>query len=1380
MTTNKERIELLEGGLGGVQEGMQRMEVGITDKIQRLEETIAKLSEAFLSSRGSPSHNNYQHEGSHRTNRDTGENIRPFSSKIAKLEFPRFSGDDPTKWLNRVDQFFEFQEIAADQKVRLASFHLEGEANQWWQWFRKAFAEGQGSISWETFEDEVRARFGPPDSEDFDEALSRVRQTGTLRDYQREFERLGNRVRGWTQKALVGTFMGGLKPEVADGIRMFKPQSVKEAISLAKMRDDQLARQRRFARPGALRASVPVSNTNPPKGSTQVAIKRLSWDEMQKRRAQGLCFNCNERFTPGHKCQAPQLMLLEGCIQEDETPEEMGGVNTTREISEIEEDDDGKEPGITLHALTGWTVPRTMRIKAIIGAHEVVALIDSGSTHNFISDRVAETLRLPVKPTTPFTVRVANGERLSCKGKYEKLMVNLQGNEFHLDFFSVPLNGLDMVLGIQWLETLGSVVCDWKKRTMDFIWEQQPKKLQGIEIPPIQDTTLQGFTKDFRQRHAVFALYFQLEGQQNNEELSSDMQALLEEYSVVFAAPTSLPPAREIDHIIPLKDGTEAINVRPYRYAYFQKTEIENQVQDMLNAGLIRPSTSPFSSPVLLVKKKDGTWRFCTDYRALNAATVKDRFPIPTVDDMLDELHGAAFFTKLDLKAGYHQIRVSTLDIPKTAFRTHNGHYEYLVMPFRLCNAPSTFQAIMNSIFRPYLRKFILVFFDDILIYSPTWEQHLEHVQLTLAILRQHQFYVKMSKCAFGKQELEYLGHIITHRGVKVDEKKIEAMVAWPRPSNITELRGFLGLTGYYRKFVQRYGLIARPLTNLLKKGKFQWNEEAEAAFLALKQAMTSTPTLAMPNFTEPFTIETDASGNGIGAVLTQHHRPIAYMSRALGITKQTWSIYAKEMLAIVEAIRLWRPYLLGRKFYIKTDQRSLKFFLDQRVSTPEQQKWVAKLLGYDYEIIFRPGRDNSAADALFRRQESPLLAALHFSDVDIWKQIREASKSDSYVQLLGKKAGDPPHGNLTWRDGLLLYKGKVVVPADHSLRAKLLYEVHDSKVGGHSGILRTYKRLQQQFYWPKMHKAVQEYVQKCEVCQRIKPETKAPAGLLQPLPIPAQVWEDITLDFIEGLPTSHGKDTILVVVDRLSKFAHFIPLTHPFTAKVVAEHFIEGVVKLHGMPRSIISDRDPIFISKFWQEFFKLSGSKLMLSSAYHPQTDGQTEVVNRCVEQYLRCFVHQWPRKWSTYLAWAEYWYNTTYHTSTNMTPYQALYGRLPPLIPAYPEGLSPVHEVDQTLLHRDELLHQLKTNLEISMNRMKQHADSKRRDIQFEVGDQVLLKLHPYRQQTVFKRAHQKIIQPLLWTLSYFGENRSSSIPPAIATYSSNSPRVPCLFA
>ena len=274
------------------------------------------------------------------------------------------------------------------------------------------------------------------------------------------------------------------------------------------------------------------------------------------------------------------------------------------------------------------------------------------------------------------------------------------------------------------------------------------------------------------------------------------------------------------------------------------------------------------------------------------------------------------------------------------------------------------------------------------------------------------------------------------------------------------------------------------------------------------------------------------------------------------------------------------------------------------------------------------------------------------------------------------------------------------------------------------------------------MHRSVEEYVKSCDICQKVKTETMAPAGLLQPLPVPCKVWDDISLDFVEGLLMSQGKDAIMVVVDRFSKSAHFLPLTHPFTAKTMADKFVEGVVKLHGMPISIISDRDPIFVSKFWQEFFKLSGTKMKLSSAYHPQTDGQTEVVNRCMEQYLRCFIHQWPHKWTSYLPWAEYWYNTTYHISAGMTPFQALYGRLPPAIPLYTEGISPVHAVDQQLLHRDVLLKQLKTNLEVSVNRMKQMTDRKSRDVSFEVGSLVLLKLHPYRQQTVFKRVHQKL--------------------------------------
>ena len=372
----------------------------------------------------------------------------------------------------------------------------------------------------------------------------------------------------------------------------------------------------------------------------------------------------------------------------------------------------------------------------------------------------------------------------------------------------------------------------------------------------------------------------------------------------------------------------------------------------------------------------------------------------------------------------------------------------------------------------------------------------------------------------------------------------------------------------------------------------------------------------------------------------------------------------------------------------------------------------------------------------------SPTLHAFSTSQVPIWDTLRVEIETDPYMQKVGKIASENPGAPYLWRNGLLYYKNRVIVPPQSALIRQLLHEFHDSNIGGHSGVLRTYKRLAQHFYWPSMYNKVKEYVSACQVCQQVKTESLSPAGLLQPLPIPCQVWDDVTMDFIEGLPPSHGKHVIMVVVDRLSKYAHFLALSHPYTAKTVADKFIEGVIKLHGMPQSIVSDRDPVFTSQFWQEFFKLSGTKLKMSSAYHPQTDGQSEVVNRCLEQYLRSFVHQQPRKWSDFLPWAELWYNTTYHASTKMTPFQALYGRLPPTIPHYPVGSCSIHEVDQQLTTRDTLLRQLKENLAAANNHNKQRVDRKRRDIEFQVGDLVYLRLHPYRQQSVFPRTHQKL--------------------------------------
>lgn len=349
---------------------------------------------------------------------------------------------------------------------------------------------------------------------------------------------------------------------------------------------------------------------------------------------------------------------------------------------------------------------------------------------------------------------------------------------------------------------------------------------------------------------------------------------------------------------------------------------------------MIQESTSPFSSPIILGKKKDGTWKICVDYRKLNDVTVKNKYPIPLIDELLDELKGACVFTKLDLRSGYHHIIVAEEDIYNTAFRTHRGLYEFKVMPFGLTNAPASFQALMNNVFKDQLRKSVLVFLNDILVYSQTFEAHLKHLEEVLQKMLEHQVFAKMSKCMFRQKQLEYLGHIISDQGVSTDPEKVTAMKEWPIPKTIKQLRGFLGLTGYYRRFIKSYGEISRPLTQLLKKGMFGGNNEATVAFNKLKATMISAPVLALPDYSLPFVVETDASGMGIGAVLMQKGKPLAFLRKGLTQKQQGMSTYEKELLALVMATHKWHTYLQGHHFVIKTDHQSLKYLLEQRLST--------------------------------------------------------------------------------------------------------------------------------------------------------------------------------------------------------------------------------------------------------------------------------------------------------------------------------------------------------------------------------------------------------------------------------------------------------------
>lgn len=452
----------------------------------------------------------------------------------------------------------------------------------------------------------------------------------------------------------------------------------------------------------------------------------------------------------------------------------------------------------------------------------------------------------------------------------------------------------------------------------------------------------------------------------------SEMQQLKQRYIKVFEEPKELPPHRGVfDHLIPLTPGAGRVNIKPYRYPIKQRYIIEQLIQEMLDKGIIQNNSSPFASPVVLVGKKDGSWRLCVDYKELNNRTVKNKYPIPVIDELIDELSGETVFSKMDLRVGYHQMRVKGEDVYKTAFKMHTGHYEFLVMPFGLTIAPASFQEWMSHIFKPLLRRGVLVFFEDILVYSMSFEEHYKHSEAVFELMQGNQMFAKDSKCAFAVSKIEYLGHFISKDGVQTDPTKLSAIESWPVPASVNEVRSFLGLAGYYRKFVRNYAVISKPLTESTQKGGFQWSDDAQVVFQQLKQALTTALVLAVPDFSKNFVIETDASKKGIGAVLMQDHHPMTFISRSLGPRWQNLSVYEKELLAIGFPVQKWEQYISSSHFIIRTDQKSLKWLLKQKISTPFHQFWLSKLIGYDYEIVYKSGVENVVADSFSRKEGS-------------------------------------------------------------------------------------------------------------------------------------------------------------------------------------------------------------------------------------------------------------------------------------------------------------------------------------------------------------------------------------------------------------------------
>ena len=694
---------------------------------------------------------------------------------------------------------------------------------------------------------------------------------------------------------------------------------------------------------------------------------------------------------------------------------------------------------------------------------------------------------------------------------------------------------------------------------------------------------------------------------------------------------------------------------------------------DMLTSGKIRPSKFSAGAPILFVPKKEGRGLcFCVDVRGLNKVTILNRYPLPLMNELRDRVRGAKIFTKLDLKFGYNLIRIKDGDEWKTAFRTCYGLFEYKVMPFGLAIAPATFQNMMNEIFRDMIDLGVIIYLDDILIYSENEQDHVlvALVKRVLECLQEHQLAIAPDKCEWHRSRVNFLDYIISPEGVEMDQEKIRTVVEWEAPDSVEGVQLFLGFANFYRRFIEGYSKLTHPLTDLTKMlEKFFWSDECARAFEELKQRCTSAPLLRHYDPELPCIIECDASDFAIGTVLSQEFEgrfhPVAFHSRKMNKHKINYEIHDKELLAITAAFKEWRRYLEGarHKISVYTDHRGLEWFTQNKPLNQRQARWALELDGFDFQIIYRPGAKNTKPDALSRGAEHRpeqgghdyqpvehvlkpgqwvpgnygqiVLCSVQFqglrSVVKMSKWLEEEivskAKDDSIWQELYDKAAEDGalEGRITalvtYKDGMLFRKGKVWIPSNPSLYKLIMESEHDSRVAVHMGMDKTMELVDRNFYWPVLAKNIEYYIRSCEDCQNNKASRHERHGALHPLELSYALWDAISMDFITQPPKSDGCSTVWVIVDRFTKMAHFVPVKDgQKTAEGCSKLFQENIWKLHGLPSSILSDRDPMFTSKFWAELMGRLDVRLRKSTAFHTQTDGQTERVNQSLEQYLR----------------------------------------------------------------------------------------------------------------------------------------------------------------
>lgn len=1080
-----------------------------------------------------------------------------------------------------------------------------------------------------------------------------------------------------------------------------------------------------------------------------------------------------------------------------------------------------------------------MQIPVRIADQEGNAFIDTGCSFNAVSSDYAARCNLQItEHDNDLSCAVGGGSRITIKRRVAKCTFDLLGlgtlETYVFVMDPIPFN-CDIIFGMNFMEVVNPQI-DWNRKQV---------------VPPLEPPH---FTISDEMKHQELMFHFMEQEYLGNgeptkvitmEEFERSMNAPISDGSFYFIInPADIPPSTTVgkcqrykdqgwmklsnnpafsilekykdsvfrdtltmDHVVPgsavehsieLTDSSP-VTVKQFRTSPEQGEAVAAWVADMLSAGLIRPSSSPYSSPLFCVKKPIG-WRIVHDYRLLNAKTKIPQEPIPRKDDIIDSMHGGYWFSCMDLLSGYYQLRIREQDRAFTAFSTPNGHFEYLVIAQGLAGAPATFNRFVQSIFTD-LRDISRAFFDDIYVFtkSPDINEHLAALDRVLQRCQKTGLSIKLSKCVFASDEIPVLGDFVGRKGVRIDPEKVAVISNWPVPRTRTQLKSFLGVSQYCARFCQGYGELVAPLHEATQgKRKFDalnLTEFQRTCFIKLQSAMSSTPILALPDPSKPYGIRMDASDYAIGGVLFQldnenKEQPIAFAGRKMTRAEKLYPVREKELLAVIFAMKCWRPYLLDRPFSVETDHQTLQELLTQRTCSQRLARWLNFIS--EYRPIFKwiPGITNDVADGISRRvdfvpdqpassvtmrelfqsildhtneEEDDQISqpSLQFANCDhalmvfqllsardisalcrvhyptdkvfgpIWKSFfTEGKETQNVVDNKG-------FNQYVFSKGLLWFSRteggvlRLCIPSNNELQNKILFSEHDDPSKGHPGVFKTTKFLQRKYYWPNMDNRIKQYVASCQKCQRNKfRQTKAP-GRLNVLPIPEARWQHISMDFITSLPPCGKYNSIWVIVDRLTKRAHFIPVCMgegDSSAKSCANIFRKEYQRLHGIPETIISDRDCRFTSVFWQEFMVMQGSKHFLSSAFRPNTDGQTERTNRFVEDYIRNYVHANQDNWEQLLYSAELAYNSRVHASIGMSPFEADLGYIPRAVPDHIFDKIVGTKSNQEILalgqQQQRVLEQLKITLNEAQIRMKQYYDKNRPIQDFEIGDEVLL--------------------------------------------------------